>query len=97
VSYLSQLKKEGVSRGTAVGYLSAYKLFFDVNGYTLNGKRLARSLPPKQKLSKDRGYTREEIARMLQGADERLRALILLLASTGMRIGAIADKYEPRF
>ena len=76
MSYLSQLKKERVSRGTAVGYLSAYTLFFDVNGYTLNGKRLARSLPPKQKLSKDRGYTREEIAMMLQGADERLRAIL---------------------
>lgn len=32
---------------------------------------------------------------MLQGADERLRALILVLACTGMRIGAIADKKQP--
>jgi integrase len=37
----------------------------------------------------DRGYTHEEISKMLEIADERMRVVILLIASTAMRIGAI--------
>ena len=32
-----------------------------------------------------RGYTTEEIGKMLEVSDERVRAIILLLASTGLR------------
>ena len=95
ISYLVKLKKENTSFGTVNGYLAAIKLFYDINDYNLNKRKLARYLPEKKKASDDRGYTREEIAIMLQGADERVRALILLLACTGMRIGAIADKEKP--
>jgi integrase len=40
---------------------------------------------------KDRAYTTEEIRQLLAKADERIRVVVLLLASTGMRIGAIPD------
>jgi len=46
-------------------------------------------MPEQRKVKKDRGYTHEEISKMLEIADERMRVVILLLASTGMRIGAI--------
>jgi integrase len=46
-------------------------------------------MPEQRKSNKDRGYTREEILKLLEFADERMRTVILLLASTGMRIGAI--------
>ena len=38
---------------------------------------------------KDRSYTTEEIHKLLEFCDERTRCLVLLLASTGMRIGAV--------
>lgn len=41
------------------------------------------------KVKKDRGYFHEEISKMLQFCDERTRVIVLLLASTGIRIGAI--------
>ena len=46
-------------------------------------------MPEPKRARKDRAYTHEEIGKMLEIADERMRAVILLLASTGMRIGAI--------
>lgn len=46
-------------------------------------------MPEPKRAIKDRAYTHEEIGKMLEIADERMRAVILLLASTGMRIGAI--------
>ena len=41
--------------------------------------------------NKDRAYTIEEIRHLLEFCDERAKALVLLLASTGIRIGAIPD------
>ena len=46
-------------------------------------------MPENKRVKKDRGYTHEEISKLLEIADERSRVVILLLASTGMRIGAI--------
>jgi integrase len=38
---------------------------------------------------KDRGYTHEEIQKILEFSDQRLKTAFLVLASTGIRIGAL--------
>jgi integrase len=38
---------------------------------------------------KDRGYTHQEIQKILGFADQRLKTIFLILASTGMRIGGL--------
>ena len=48
-------------------------------------------MPEALKVKKDRGYQPEEILKVLELANERTRALILLLASTGVRLGSISD------
>lgn len=97
ISYIVHLKNvEKIGYGTIKAYLAAIMLFYAVNDISnLNRKKISRYLPDPQKISEDRGYTTEEIAQMLQGSDIRVRALILLLASTGIRIGAIANKEKP--
>src|SRR5207244_1232813 len=54
--------------------------------------KIARFMGEKKRgLRSEQGhaYTREQIAEMLTVCDERTKAIILLLTSTGMRIGAI--------
>ena len=41
------------------------------------------------KRARDRAYTHEEISRILNVSDLRMKVIILLMASSGMRIGAI--------
>ena len=48
-------------------------------------------MPEQRKVRKDRVYTLQEISKMLEIADSRLRVVILLLVSSGMRIGAISQ------
>jgi integrase len=55
----------------------------------LNRHKITRYLGEYRKVVKDRAYTTEEIAKALQTADERMRLIILLLSSTGCRIGAL--------
>ena len=39
----------------------------------------------------DRGYTHDEIKKMVDVADLRMKSVVLFMASTGMRIGTIPD------
>jgi integrase len=65
--------------------------FYDLNEVILNKKKIYRYLGEEEKPIENRGYARDEIAKMLEVCDERVKALILLLASTGVRIRAIVD------
>ena len=60
----------------------------------LNRKKLGKFLGEEAKAHKDCAYTLEEIHRMVDVADERMKTVILLLASTGMRVGALNNLYE---
>jgi integrase len=77
-------KKNQISSSTISTYLSAIMFFYAMNDVNnLNRRKIKQYLPEKQKQHSDRAYTREEILQILQFCDERERALVLLLASTG--------------
>ncbi len=96
-SYLVYLRQErGVTYQTANHYLSAIKAFYYENSdFEFKWKRIKNHLgedtgPAKK--GKDRGYTLEEIQIMLENArDPRTKVAILLMASNGMRLGAVPD------
>ena len=68
--------------------MAGVQSFLDFNEIMLNWKKIAKYCP--EEVSNNlRGYTREEIAKLLSEADLRDRCLILLMASTGIRVGAI--------
>ena len=69
-------------------YLAGVQSFLESNDIVLNWKKIAKYYP-EQVSNNLRAYTREEIAKLLSIADLRDRCLILLMASTGMRVGAI--------
>lgn len=46
-------------------------------------------MPEHKKSRKDRAYTHQEISKLLEVADDRMRVVILLLSSSGIRIGAL--------
>lgn len=56
--------------------------YYDLNEVILNKKKIYRYLGEEEEPIENRGYIREEIAKMLEVCDERVKALILLLAST---------------
>ena len=91
VKYLLDMRQQKLCRGTLNLRLAALKKFYDMNDVLLNWKKISQYLGEDTKRFKDRAYTTEEIQQLLTKADERMRVVILLLASTGMRIGAIPD------
>jgi integrase len=69
-------------------YLAGVQSFLEFNDIVLNWKKIARYYP-EPVTNNLRAYTKEEIAKLLAIADIRDRCVILLMAFTGMRVGAV--------
>ncbi len=90
IDYISYLKKQKQLSAVSIGlYVAAIMHFYAMNDLTLNRKKIGRYIPERTRQHQDRAYTRNEIAKMVEFCDLRNRAIVLLFAATGMRIGAI--------
>ena len=82
IDYLIFLKNPPVSLryATRSQYLAAILTFYDLNEIVLNKKKIYRYLGEEERPIENRGYTTEEIAKMLEVCDERVKALLLFLS-----------------
>jgi integrase len=88
--FLIHYQNEGLSSSTIRHYKSSLKFFYDMNDITLiNWAKTVRVMKEYTKVANDRPYTTTEIAKLLERTDHRGRIIILLMASSGMRQGAI--------
>jgi integrase len=69
-------------------YVTGIQSFLDFHEIILPWKKIAKFYP-EDVTNTFRGYTKEEIAKLLSLADLRDRCIILLMASSGIRVGAI--------
>ena len=83
------LKKE-LAAGTLMNFFQPIKLFCEMNDLTtLNWKRLSKALPKtKSHSSNDRAPTIEEIRKLVEYPDRRLKPLVYVMCSSGIRLGA---------
>ena len=65
-----------------------YRLFYSCNRVKLDGKFIGRRIPKKPALP-HRSPTKEEVTAIVESANLRGKALVGLLCSTGIRLGAI--------
>ncbi len=89
IEFIIQMKEEGKNFRSIRNYLTPVISFYKINDIMLNSKKINKFMPSKTRAKKNRGYSHEEIRKLLDIADERMRAVILLLVSCGCRIGAI--------
>lgn len=89
--WIIELKKQ-VNPNTIPPMVFGVKSFFEANDVELKWKKIQRLMPDKIKASGIRAYSKDQIKIMIDTAkDIRAKALILFLASSGIRIGAIPD------
>lgn len=88
--YIAQRKSEGVSASTIAMFRDSLKLLLTMNKVkTIEWELINRTIPAAKHHGNDRPPTTEEIRNLLMHADLKLKCVILLLVSSGMRIGAI--------
>ncbi len=92
IQYL-QYHKERAEKGeiaysTLRNYYKPLKLFLETNDIILPWKRLTRGLPRGRKFAADRAPTLEEIQKLVEYPDRRIKAIIFTMCSSGIRLGA---------
>jgi hypothetical protein len=77
--------KREIESTTIRNYYKAAKLFCDMNDITLNWKRLSKGLPKQKQASDDRAPTIEEIKKLMDYPDKRIKPILLTMLSSGIR------------
>jgi hypothetical protein len=89
VNYHKQrvMRKE-LAAGTLNNYYCAAKLFCEMNDLTtINWKRISRGLPRMKLAANDRAPTLEEIRRLVEYPDRRIKPIVYTMCSSGIRLG----------
>jgi len=89
--YITYLRKhKNLSSKSIATYVSGVRKFYAMNDVTsLNWEKIHKFEPEDERRYEDRPYTREELKKLLDKTNQRNRAIILLLSSSGCRVGVI--------
>ena len=88
--WIFEMKNRNVNRNTIRGWLAGVKLFLVVNDVMINWIKISKFMPEASKPSGQKAYTNEDVRELLlTSVNKKYRALVHILASSGMRIGAI--------
>jgi site-specific recombinase XerD len=91
-AYINYLKKQNKSRSSIAGVVAPLVKFFVMNDIELKWKKIHANLPKAKLTIQDKAWKHDHIRKMLEVATKvRMKVVILLLASTGMRIGGLVD------
>jgi integrase len=89
INFIIACKKEGKSYAAIHNYVAAVLAYYQINDVVLNVRKIGKFMPEHRLVKKDRAWTQDEIGKMLQVADLRMKTVILILASSGCRLGAV--------
>jgi len=90
--FVAWLTANGAAPKTVLTYVTAVKGLLRYEEISLDAYKFRAKveLPPKMEISVDRIPTREEMRTIVLNSDRKTRALIALLATSGLRIGEAA-------
>jgi integrase len=83
-----KVRKKEIAFGTVKNYYKSIKRFYDMNSLNLNWKLVSSGLLPSRKSTNDRAPTKEEIRRLVEYLDPRIKAIVYMSVSGGFRVAA---------
>src|SRR5688572_248230 len=89
--YKQRVMRKEIATGTLNNYYMAVKLFCEMNddlATSINWKRISRGLPRMKLAANDRAPTIEEIRKLVEYPDRRIKAIVYCMVSGGFRIGS---------
>jgi hypothetical protein len=77
-----------ITPATVSNFVKALKIFCETSEIPIPWKRIVRGLPRPRMASNDRAPTVEEIQKLMEYPDRRIKPIVKIMASSGIRIGA---------
>jgi hypothetical protein len=83
-----RVENKEITAATLRNYVKSIKLFCEMSDISLPWKKITRGFPKSRRYANDRAPTLEEVQKIMDYPDRRIRPIISLMASSGIRIGA---------
>jgi integrase len=83
-----RVERKEITGATVRNYVKTIKLFCEMSDLLLPWKKITRGLPKGRKYADDRAPTIEEIRRIIEYPDRRIKAIVYTMTSSGIRVGA---------
>lgn len=97
----TRVEADKIVSSSISNYFKPLKLFLEMNDVVLNWKKIKKTLPRMRKYAEDRAPTIDEIRLLISDGDMRLRCGVLVMCSSGIRVGAWDElkwkHVEPRY
>ncbi len=83
-----RVKMEEITEATLRNFIKAIKLFCEMSDIKIEWKKITRGLPKIRRHADDRSPTIEEIQKICEYPDRRIKGIVYTMASSGIRLGA---------
>jgi hypothetical protein len=83
-----RVEREEITGATLRNFVKAIKLFCEMTDIPVSWKKVSRGLPKTRRYADDRAPTIEEIQKISEYPDRRIKCIVYTMASSGIRLGA---------
>lgn len=83
-----RVERKEITGATLRNYVKTIKLFCEMNDILIPWKKITRGLPRGRKYADDRAPSLEEIQKIIEYPDRRIRAIVYTMTSSSIRLGA---------
>jgi integrase len=84
----NRVEKKQIIGGTLRNSIKTIKMFCETSDLSIPWKKISRGLPRGRRYADDRAPTIEEIRRILEYPDRRIKPIVLTVSSCGFRLGS---------
>jgi hypothetical protein len=88
VQYKDRYDRREISGSTIRNYVKVVKLLCEMNDIPITWKKITRGLPKGRQWADDRAPSIDEIRKLCEYPDRRIKPLIYTMCSSGIRLGA---------
>ena len=85
---VNRVQNKEIVASTIQNYLKSIKLFCELADIEISWKRISRGLPKGKSYADDRIPTDDEIQKIIEYPDRRIKAIIYTMISSGIRLGS---------
>lgn len=84
----ARVERMEITGATVRNYVKTIKLFCEMNEISIPWKRVTKGLPKARNYADDRAPTIEEVRKIIEYPDRRIKPIVCTMASSGIRLGA---------
>ena len=83
-----RVENKEITSGTLKNFVKSLKVFCEMDDISIPWKKITRGLPNVRQSANDRAPTIEEIKKLLEYPDRRIKPIVYTMLSCGIRLGA---------